>query len=439
MKISVFGLGYVGSVTAACFAQCGHQVIGIDVEKKKNNAIDQGKSPVYEPDLSELIREVVSIGNLSVTNSVNTAVQETEISFICIGTPINSDESLDLHDIQELCREIGKILKIIDHYHIVVIRSTVFPGNTENSFIPLLEEYSQKRAGSDFGVAVNPEFFREGQAINDFFSPERTVIGSNDNKSGEIVKQLYKSSKIIAPIVQSEIRVAEMIKYVDNTFHAIKVTFANEIGSICLETGIDSQQIMDIFLMDRKLNLSPYYFTPGFAFGGSCLQKDVMVLQNRAKELRLNCPLINSVIASNEEHINRIVNLIIQQNRKRIGIFGLTFKNNTNDIRNSPAITLINRLLDKGYNRLIDKDFSIQIYDSNYDQIDVENLPTNIHILINQSLNKTVFDSEILVITISDQNFRHIPALMRSDQVLIDLVHLIDEEEIIQGKYLRIC
>jgi GDP-mannose 6-dehydrogenase len=439
MKISVFGLGYVGSVTAACFAQCGHQVIGIDVEKKKNNAIDQGKSPVYEPDLSELIREVVSIGNLSVTNSVNTAVQETEISFICIGTPINSDESLDLHDIQELCREIGKILKIIDHYHIVVIRSTVFPGNTENSFIPLLEEYSQKRAGSDFGVAVNPEFFREGQAINDFFSPERTVIGSNDNKSGEIVKQLYKSSKIIAPIVQSEIRVAEMIKYVDNTFHAIKVTFANEIGSICLETGIDSQQIMDIFLMDRKLNLSPYYFTPGFAFGGSCLQKDVMVLQNRAKELRLNCPLINSVIASNEEHINRIVNLIIQQNRKRIGIFGLTFKNNTNDIRNSPAITLINRLLDKGYNRLIDKDFSIQIYDSNYDQIDVENLPPNIHILINQSLNKTVFDSEILVITISDQNFRHIPALMRSDQVLIDLVHLIDEEEIIQGKYLRIC
>jgi GDP-mannose 6-dehydrogenase len=439
MKISVFGLGYVGSVTAACFAQCGHQVIGIDVEKKKNNAIDQGKSPVYEPDLSELIREVVSIGNLSVTNSVNTAVQETEISFICIGTPINSDESLDLHDIQELCREIGKILKIIGHYHIVVIRSTVFPGSTENSFIPILEEYSQKKGGPDFGVAVNPEFFREGQAINDFFSPERTVIGSNDNKSGEIVKQLYKSSKIIAPIVQSEIRVAEMIKYVDNTFHAIKVTFANEIGSICLETGIDSQQIMDIFLMDRKLNLSPYYFTPGFAFGGSCLQKDVMVLQNRAKELRLNCPLINSVIASNEEHINRIVNLIIQQNRKRIGIFGLTFKNNTNDIRNSPAITLINRLLDKGYNRLIDKDFSIQIYDSNYDQIDVENLPTNIHILINQSLNKTVFDSEILVITISDQNFRHIPALMRSDQVLIDLVHLIDEEEIIQGKYLRIC
>jgi GDP-mannose 6-dehydrogenase len=439
MKISVFGLGYVGSVTAACFAQCGHQVIGIDVEKKKNNAIDQGKSPVYEPGLSELIREVVSTGNLSVTNSVNTAVQETEISFICIGTPINSDESLDLHDIQELCREIGKILKIIGHYHIVVIRSTVFPGNTENSFIPILEEYSQKRPGSDFGVAVNPEFFREGQAINDFFSPERTVIGSNDHKSGEIVKQLYKSSKIIAPIVQSEIRVAEMIKYVDNTFHAIKVTFANEIGSICLETGIDSQQIMDIFLMDRKLNLSPYYFAPGFAFGGSCLQKDVMVLQNRAKELRLNCPLINSVIASNEEHINRIVNLIIQQNRKRIGIFGLTFKNNTNDIRNSPAITLINRLLDMGYNRLIDKDFSIQIYDSNYDQIDVENLPTNIHILINQSLNKTVFDSEILVITISDQNFQNFPALMRSDQVLIDLVHLIDEEEIIQGKYLRIC
>lgn len=439
MKISVFGLGYVGSVTAACFAQCGHQVIGIDVKKEKNNAVNQGKSPVYEHGLSEMIREVVATGNLSATDSVNKAIQETDISFICVGTPNTTDNSLNLTYINELCKEIGKVLKIFDHFHVVVIRSTISPGNTENSFIPILEEYSQKKAGSDFGVVVNPEFFREGQAINDFFSPERTVIGSNDNKSGEIVRQLYKSSKIIAPIVQSEIRVAEMIKYVDNTFHAIKVTFANEIGSICVETGIDSQQIMDIFLMDRKLNLSPYYFTPGFAFGGSCLQKDVVVLQNRAKELRLNCPLINSVIASNEEHINRIVNLIIQQNKKRIGIFGLTFKSNTNDIRNSPAITLINRLLDKGYNTLIDKDFLIQIYDSNYDQIDVENLPTNIHILLNHSLNKTVFDSEILVITISDQNFRNIPALMRADQVLIDLVHLIDEDEIIQGEYLRIC
>ncbi|MCJ7646138.1 nucleotide sugar dehydrogenase, partial [bacterium] len=287
MRISVFGLGYVGCVSAACLARDGHKVMGVDINQNKVDIINSGRSPVVEKDIDEIIKEVVKSQKLIATTDVKEAVGNSEISMICVGTPSNDNGSLDLKYVKRVCVEIGTGLREKDEYHVVVVRSTMLPSSVEEELIPILEKTSGKKAGVDFGVCMNPEFMREGSSVYDFYHPPMTVIGELDKRSGGIVEEIY--ANIDAPVVRTAIRVAEMIKYVSNAFHGLKVCFANEIGNICKKLGIDSHEVMEIFCMDKKLSLSPYYLKPGFAFGGSCLPKDLRALlyRGRREDLRL--------------------------------------------------------------------------------------------------------------------------------------------------------
>ena len=437
MNISVFGLGYVGSVTAACLAKNGHFTIGIDIKREKVDAINEGKSPVYEKGLDELINEGVADGKLKATVSVNEAIENSDISLICVGTPSNLDGSINLEHIKRVCRDIGRALKTKNKFHVVVIRSTTLPGTAENILIPIVERDSKKKNSSDFGVCGNPEFMREGHAIYDFYNPERIVIGAIDKDSGDLVERIYTG--INAPIVRVDIKTAETIKYVDNTFHGMKVAFANEIGTLCKKLGIDGREVMRIFWMDRKLNLSPYYFMPGFAFGGSCIPKDLRAILHKTKELEVDSPLIESILDSNQRHIDRAVELIMLQNKKKIGIFGLTFKSGTGDTRESPTIPMITKLLEKGYLKLFEKGYDINIYDPNTNASEIEEMLPHIAPLIDSSFEVVVKESEVLVITKNEELFKKIPMLMTEDQILIDLADAISQQDVKNGKYIGIC
>lgn len=437
MNISIFGLGYVGAVTAACLAKGNHSVIGIDIKAEKVEAMNHGKAPFYEKDLGNLISQAVERNRLRATTDVKDAVEKSEISLICVGTPSNPDGSLNLDYAKRVCEDVGIALKYKNEFHVVVIRSTMLPGSTENVLIPLLEKASEKKSSVDFGVCVNPEFMREGQAIYDFFNPERIVIGESDKKSGDCVAEMYDD--IHATVIRTDIKTAEMVKYVDNTFHAIKVTFANEIGSVCKRLGIDAHELMNIFCMDKKLNLSSYYFKPGFAFGGSCLPKDLSALLSKAGELKLSCPLLESIFPSNQEHIDRVLELIISQNKKKIGVFGLSFKSGTSDTRESPVIFAINRLYERGYAKLFEKGYEIYIFDPNIDKSDMENMPSNIVPLLSSSLEEVVEKSEVLVVMNNDEEFKRIPSLMQEGQVLIDIVKVIEAGEVKKGRYIGVC
>jgi GDP-mannose 6-dehydrogenase len=439
MRVSVFGLGYVGAITAACLARAGHTVIGNDIKNDKNSLINKGKAPFYEEGLNDLIEEGITSRRLFATDDAEVTIRESDISFICVGTPSNSDGSINLEHIRTVCKDIGNALINKSDYHLIVIRSTIIPGTTETILIPLLEKASGRTFIRDFGVIFNPEFMREGQAISDFMNPERIIIGSCDERSRRLMEDFYQSLGIQAQVIHTGIRAAEMIKYVDNTYHGLKVTFANEIGSICKKLEIDSHEIMNIFLMDKKLNLSPYYFKPGFAFGGSCLPKDIRALIDQINNLRLNCPLIESILPSNEEHINRVVNLIVNQKKTRIGIFGISFKTNTSDVRESATIKLINKLFDIGYRKLFDKQYSIAIYDPNFESFDTQNVPPHIIPLMHASREDVLKKSDILIITHNDPSFRAIPGLMNENQILIDLVRVVEDPSSIAGRYHGLC
>lgn len=434
MNISVFGLGYVGSVTAACLAKKGHSVIGVDVKREKVDAINAGKSPVFEKGLDELIREVVANGKLKATVSVEEVIENTDISLICVGTPSNLDGSINLEHIKRVCTDMGRALKTKNKFHVVTIRSTVLPGTTENVLIPILEDESAKKKN---GICVNPEFMREGQAIYDFYNPERIVIGANDKKSGDLAERIYSS--INAPVARVDIKTAELIKYVDNTFHGMKVAFANEIGTACKKLGIDGREVMRIFCMDRKLNLSPYYFTPGFAFGGSCIPKDLRAILHKSKGLEIESPLIASILDSNQKHIARVVEIIIEQNKKKVGIFGLTFKSGTGDTRESPTVPLITRLLEKGYLKLFEKGYDIRIYEPNVNTTEIEEILPHIAPFLNSSFETVVKESEVLVLTKGEKQFKQIPELMTEDQILIDLASVVNQQDMKKGNYIGIC
>jgi len=437
MNISVFGLGYVGSVTAACLAKNGHFVIGIDIKQEKVEAINDGKSPVFEKGVDELISKVVADGNLKATISVKEAIKNTDISLICVGTPSNLDGSINLEHIKRVCSDIGGALKTENKFHVVVIRSTILPGTTENILIPILERESGKKVFKDFGVCVNPEFMREGQAVHDFYNPERIVIGAIDKYSGDLVEDIY--SDINAPIIRVDIKTAEIIKYVDNVFHGLKVAFANEIGTLCKRLGIDGREVMRIFCMDKKLNLSSYYFMPGFAFGGSCIPKDLRAILHKARELEIDTPLIESILYSNQRHIDRAVEIIMKQNKKKIGIFGLTFKSGTGDIRESPAIPMITKLLEKGYLKLFEKGYDVSIYEPYINISEIEEMLPHIAPLVESSFEELVEKSEVLVVTKNEEIFKRIPALMNEDQILVDLAGVVNRQDVKKGKYIGIC
>ncbi len=347
MKITVIGLGYVGAVSAGCLARRGHEVIGVDVNLRKVAAINEGEAPVLEPGLPEAIAEAARSGRLRATDDVAYAVRETDVSLLCVGTPSGAQGSIDLSALERVCADIGESLGNSPRRHTVVVRSTVLPGTTEEIVIPALERSSGLKAGRDFGVAMNPEYLREGTGVADFDTPEKTVIGQLDEQSGDAVAEMF--GDFADRIFRVPIRVAEAAKYVDNAFHALKVGFANEVGALSMEFGIDSHQLMEIFKADRKLNISEAYLTPGFCFGGSCLPKDLRALVHRAKGAHVDVPILESVLESNEAHFRRTYDLLTANGRRRIGLFGLAFKPNTDELRESPFVELAERLIGKGY------------------------------------------------------------------------------------------
>jgi len=422
VKISVFGLGYVGSVSAGCLTSLGHDVIGVDVSPVKVDMISAGRSPVIEAELDDLIANGVKTGKLSAVTEAAEAVAASDVSLVCVGTPSQDNGNLNLAYVAKVCQEIGQALATKSGYHVIVFRSTMLPGSTEESVIPMLERSSGRQAGHDFGVSYNPEFLREGSAVCDFHHPPFTLIGRFDGRGAEIAAELYAG--VDAPLLIAPLRVAEMVKYANNAFHALKVTFANEIGNICKEQGIDSHQVMDIFCMDEKLNLSSYYLKPGFAFGGSCLPKDLRALLYHAQRLDLRLPVMESILPSNELQIRRGFELIKQIGRKKIGVLGFSFKAGTDDLRESPLVELIETLIGKGYQvKIYDRNVSLaRLQGANRAYIERE-IP-HVATLMCNSIGEILAESEVIVIGNKVPEFASVLQQLSQDQVLIDLVRL---------------
>lgn len=422
MKISVFGLGYVGTVSAGCLAAEGHHVVGVDPVSDKVDLINQGLSPIVETEIGEIIAEAVRTGGLRATQDANAAVRETDISFVCVGTPSQPNGNLDLRYIRRICEQIGRALQTKPGRHTVVIRSTILPGTMRTVVIPTLEEFSGKKAGEDFGVCNNPEFLREGTAVKDFRFPPKTVIGELDQVSGAMLATLYQ--KLDAPFIRTDLNTAEMIKYVDNSWHALKIGFANEIGNLCDAFGVDAESVMNIFCQDKKLNISSAYLKPGFAFGGSCLPKDLRALSYHGRIHDLQLPILNAVLPSNEMQIARGVKLAIDSGNSRIGILGFSFKAGTDDLRESPVIEVIERLIGKGYDlRIYDRNVNIAaLVGANRDFI-LNRIP-HISKLMVPSVDDVLSHAQTVVIGNHDAEFSQIPARLRDDQCLVDFVRI---------------
>jgi len=427
MKISVLGLGYVGAVSMACLAKSGHQVVGVDPVQIKVEMINKGKSPIIEEEIDELMSVAVQAGRLRATADEMMAVNETELSFVCVGTPSQMNGNLDLKYIRNVCEKIGTVLKSKADYHVVVIRSTILPGTMKAVVIPALEQFSQKKVGVDFGVCNNPEFMREGTAVYDYFHPPKTVIGEIDSKSGDILASIYET--IDAPLIRTSVETAEMVKYVDNAWHALKIGFANEIGNLCKSVGIDGHRVMDIFCQDTKLNISKNYLKPGFAFGGSCLPKDLRALTYKAKMLDIDLPILSSILPSNHLQVEKGLQMIMAKGNKKVGILGFSFKAGTDDLRESPMVEVIESLLGKGYEVAIyDRNVEIaSIIGANRDYI-LNHIP-HISRLMKPTIEEILSNSETIVIGNSDPEFSEIPAKVNDGQVVVDLVRITDVPE----------
>jgi GDP-mannose 6-dehydrogenase len=436
LRVSIFGLGYVGTVSAGCLANDGHQVTGVDPVPTKVDLINHGQSPIIEADIGEIIASTSQTGQLRATGDPAPAIRETELSFVCVGTPSQPNGNLDLRYIRRICEQIGGALRDKSERHVVVIRSTILPGTMHQIVIPILEESSGKKAGTGFGVCHNPEFLREGTAVKDFYSPPKTVIGEVDQASGDVLAALY--AKLDAPLIRTDLETAEMVKYVDNSWHALKIGFANEIGSICKSLDIDAHAVMNIFCQDQKLNISAAYLRPGFAFGGSCLPKDLRALAYKAKMHDLELPILTSILPSNEIQVARGLQLILDKGHKRIGVLGFSFKEGTDDLRESPVIEVIERLIGKGYDlRIYDKNVNLaSLVGGNRDFI-LNRIP-HISRLMVDGVSAVLEHAQTVVIGNKDPDFRTVPEQLRGDQVLVDFVRMIDRRSK-NGKYDGIC
>ena len=420
MRISIFGLGYVGAVCAGCLSTRGHQIIGVDVQALKIDMINSGKSPIVEPGLGELLQQGVASGRLRGTLDVREAVLETDISFLAPPTPSKRNGDLDVSYIEEVCRQIGQVLPLKTTRHTVVVRSTVLPGTLRNVVIPTLEQYSGLKAGADFGVAVNPEFLRESTAIKDYDFPAMTVIGELDSTSGDLLEEIYR--ELDAPIIRKTIEVAELIKYTCNVWHAAKVTFANEIGNIAKAVGVDGREVMEVICQDRKLNLSSYYMRPGFAFGGSCLPKDVRALSYRAGQLDVESPLIESLMRSNAAQVRKAFDIIASYDKRKVALLGLSFKAGTDDLRESPLVELAEMLIGKG--------FDLSIYDSNVEYARVhganrdyiESKIPHVSSLLRSNFDEVVANADVIVLGNGDEAFAFLAERAPADKQVFDLV-----------------
>lgn len=434
MKITVFGLGYVGSVVSACLARDGHDVTGIDLDVNKVYSINNSRSPIVEPELEEVIAKAVRAGRLRALTSVEDI---GDVSFVSVGTPSNENGSFGISQILRVAEQIGTVLARREHFHVINIRSTVLPGTVEEKIIPLLEACSGKKVGQGFGVCVNPEFMRETTAVRDYYHPPLTVIGATDVRSGDLVASLYE--RIDAPVERCSLGTAEMMKYACNAFHALKITFANEIGNLCKALGIDSHEVMEIFCKDTKLNLSPYYLKPGFAFGGSCLPKDLRALLYESKLRDVEIPMLSSLLSSNRLQVERAVNQVKKIGKNKIGVLGLSFKAGTDDLRESPIVSMIENLIGKGYAvSIYDEEVSLaRLHGANKRYIE-HSIP-HISSLLKDRIDEVLNNSEVLVVAKKGRCFEESVSSLNHGTVVIDLVRIFSDPSKRPASYEGIC
>lgn len=424
MKLSIFGLGYVGCVSAACFSENGHEVVGVDTNAVKVDIINDGRSPVVEPGVEDLIGRGVKDQRLRATMDATEAVHNTDVSLVCVGTPGRPNGSLDLAYIKAACKQIGSALEGKSRFHIVVMRSTMLPGTIEETVVPTLEVFSGKKAGRDFGIAINPEFLREGTSIHDFHNPPFTLIGADHEETADTVRRLYAT--LTAPMITIGIKEAEMVKYVCNCFHGLKVSFANEVGVLCKALGVDSHRVMDVFCQDTKLNLSPYYLRPGFAFGGSCLPKDLRAINYKAKTADVDLPVMNAILHSNRQHVERAVEMVLRTGKKRVGVLGLSFKAGTDDLRESPMVTLIETLIGKGLNLTVfDREVELaRVFGANKEYIERE-IP-HISSLMRRRVEEVLECSDVVVVTKRSDEYREALSNTAQRPIVIDLARVVE-------------
>lgn len=437
MKISIFGLGYVGAVSLACLGRDGHELTGVDIDKRKLELISSGKSPIVETGIMELVKDVVASGRISVTDDANEAIKNTELSFVCVGTPSRSNGSQDLDALLRLAQEIGRALKATSGQHTIVVRSTVQPGTTENVVIPTLEEHSGKSAVDDFSVCFQPEFLREGSSINDYDNPPMTVVGVRDERAVEQLRGLFGG--LPCEFIETDIRTAETLKYACNTFHALKISFANEIGRICQALGSDSRRVMELLCEDRQLNISKAYLKPGFAFGGSCLPKDLRALLYLARSHDVDVPMLSGLLPSNRIHIEHAAEMILERRERSVGVIGLSFKSGTDDLRESPLVELVERLIGKGMHlKIYDPEVRVsQLIGANKRYI--EDVIPHIGSLMCASAEEAMQNSATILVGLSgDDIMSELYAHSRDDQFILDLVG-IPEPDRLRGEYQGIC
>jgi GDP-mannose 6-dehydrogenase len=434
MKINVYGLGYVGSVSAACLAAAGHDVLGVDIDQTKVDHINSGRSTVIEPGLEELIGSTVASGRL---RAATCGDPDAALSMVCVGTPSNDNGSLCLDYVTRAAAQIGESIARARGYHVVCVRSTVLPGTVEKVIIPVLEKHSGLLAGRDFGVCMNPEFLREGSSIRDYSQPPFTIVGELDRASGDAVAPLYAG--LPAPVLRTPLATAEMVKYTCNAFHALKITFANEIGNTCKRLGLDGREVMNIICRDDRLNISPVYLQPGFAFGGSCLPKDMRAILHRAGEVDLELPLLRSILPSNSNQISHVFRLIKKTGKKRVAMLGLSFKPGTDDLRESPMAELAEMLIGKGYDvSIYDREISLaRIHGSN--KAYIEHVIPHISSLLKASVATALDGAEVVVLAKRSEEFRAALSCKKPDQHIIDLAGFVETGRKAQNGYEGIC
>ena len=437
MRISIFGLGYVGTVSLACLARDGHHVIGVDIDASKLAMLREGCSPIVEVGIQQLVADVVASGRVAVTDDVAAAIHGSDVSFVCVGTPARSNGSQELHALERLGAELGRALATKQAHHLIVVRSTVLPGTVEGLFTPLVETHAGRRCGDGFDICFQPEFLREGTSIRDYDAPPFSVIGATSERAARPLRHLFGT--LPSPFVVCDIRTAEMLKYVCNTFHALKISFANEVGRICQALDIDAHAVMDLVCMDMQLNISAAYLRPGFAFGGSCLPKDLRALLHLASRRDVDVPLLSGVRESNETHLHHGIHTVLESGATSVGMLGLSFKAGTDDLRESPLLVMAEHFVGKGLKvRIYDPDVNVsRLVGANRRYID-HTIP-HIGSLMCSELGPVIDESDVLVVGLcTPAVVSELAMRCRDDQTIIDLVHLPNRKHV-RGRYRGVC